>query len=298
MTYKEFIQNILDTRGRFACGDMYYERHHIVPKCMGGGDKKENLIDLYAKEHYEAHRLLALENPDNDKLIYAWWMMSTVKSENTNERYEVSAEEYEEARKYLSSMMSKKMSGENNNFYGKHHSDEVKEQMKQSQKNRFENPENHPNYGKTTPEVTRIKISEANSNPSKETRKKMSDSAKMRCTDEWRKSHSERLKGRFTGENNPNYGKHNYDGENNPNYGNGKCVVQLSKNGDYIDEYISSWDAHKKTGIDNSQILNCCHHKPRYKTAGGFTWIFKDEYEELIKDRKVKKENNINELCI
>lgn len=36
MTYDEFIDNILKTRGRFACGDKYYERHHIVPKCCGG----------------------------------------------------------------------------------------------------------------------------------------------------------------------------------------------------------------------------------------------------------------------
>ena len=71
-TYEQFIQNILNTRGRFACGDEYHERHHIVPKCMDGGDEEENLIDLFAREHFEAHRLLALENPDNDKLVYAW----------------------------------------------------------------------------------------------------------------------------------------------------------------------------------------------------------------------------------
>ena len=31
ITYKEFIQNILDTRGRFGCGDEYHEKHHIIP---------------------------------------------------------------------------------------------------------------------------------------------------------------------------------------------------------------------------------------------------------------------------
>ena len=71
-TYEEFIQNILKTRGRFECGDEYHERHHIVPKCMGGTDEEDNLIDLFAREHFMAHKLLALENRDNDKLVYAW----------------------------------------------------------------------------------------------------------------------------------------------------------------------------------------------------------------------------------
>ena len=46
MSYAEFIQNILDTRGRFACGEEYHERHHIIPKCCGGTDDEYNLIDL------------------------------------------------------------------------------------------------------------------------------------------------------------------------------------------------------------------------------------------------------------
>ena len=62
ITYDEFIQNILDNRGRFNCGDEYCERHHMLPKCMGGTDDKNNLIDLFAKEHFEVHRLLAMDN--------------------------------------------------------------------------------------------------------------------------------------------------------------------------------------------------------------------------------------------
>lgn len=49
MTYIEFINDILKTRGRFNCGDEYCERHHILPKCMGGGNERDNLIDLYAR---------------------------------------------------------------------------------------------------------------------------------------------------------------------------------------------------------------------------------------------------------
>lgn len=70
-TYNEFIQEILDTRGRFGITEGYKERHHIIPRCIGGSNNKDNLIDLYAKEHFIAHMLLAKENPTNEHLVYA-----------------------------------------------------------------------------------------------------------------------------------------------------------------------------------------------------------------------------------
>lgn len=36
----------------------YSERHHIIPKCMGGGNNKENLVYLSAREHFICHLLL------------------------------------------------------------------------------------------------------------------------------------------------------------------------------------------------------------------------------------------------
>ena len=115
MTYIEFINSILDTRGRFSCGDEYCERHHIVPKCMNGTDDKDNLIDLFAREHFEAHRLLALENPDNNKLQLAYVCMSFVKNDREH-RYQLDEYEYEQAR----IACSRACSGENNPFYNNH----------------------------------------------------------------------------------------------------------------------------------------------------------------------------------
>lgn len=140
MTYEEFIGDILSTRGRFNCEDKYHEKHHIQPTCCGGGNNEENLIDLFAEEHYMAHKLLALENPDNDKLQFAWWQMSHCKK--SDREYEVSAEDYAMAKKAHSSAM-----------------------RKQSIK-LWSNPE------------TRAKIQSSLS--SLETRKKMSESAKRR----------------------------------------------------------------------------------------------------------------------
>ena len=109
-TYAEFIQNILNTRGRSGIpSDEYKERHHIVPKCMGGSNDMDNLIDLYAYEHYEAHKFLAKENPDNDKLQFAWWQMCMCVVNGRD--YQVSAEEYNEAKILHSQLMSELMRG-------------------------------------------------------------------------------------------------------------------------------------------------------------------------------------------
>lgn len=108
MTYSEFIQQILDTRGRFGIPEgEYKERHHIIPKCIGGTDDKDNLIDLYAQEHYEAHQLLFIENPKNYGIVTSFWQMCNCTSAALNKRnYEITAFDYEQARIKFSQMHS------------------------------------------------------------------------------------------------------------------------------------------------------------------------------------------------
>lgn len=38
--------------------DGYSEKHHIIPKSMGGTDAKDNLISLTGRQHYIAHWML------------------------------------------------------------------------------------------------------------------------------------------------------------------------------------------------------------------------------------------------
>lgn len=171
--YEEFINNIIKTRGRFACGNEYHERHHIKPKCMGGTNDEDNLVDLFAREHFIAHKLLAQENPKNDSLIYAWSCMAFVKSSN-QERYELSAEEYEEARKAISVVMHNRII-----------TDETRENMKKASQAKVQNPEyiqkqkdshkglqageKNPMFGKKHTEETRIKIGLATTERAKNT---------------------------------------------------------------------------------------------------------------------------------
>lgn len=109
MTYQDFINNILQTRGRFINSDEYHEQHHIIPRCKNGSNNKDNLIDLYAREHFIAHKLLAEENMDDDQLVHAYTLMAFVKDEN-QKRYELTSEEYEAVRK----VYADRFSGSNN----------------------------------------------------------------------------------------------------------------------------------------------------------------------------------------
>lgn len=55
----------------------YYEKHRILPGCIGGKYTKDNIVWLTPEEHYIAHQLLIKINPNNGKLLYAAKMMTT-----------------------------------------------------------------------------------------------------------------------------------------------------------------------------------------------------------------------------
>ena len=59
----------------------YTEKHHIIPKSLGGNDVKSNIVTLTAKEHYIAHLLLTkiTSGINRHKMIHAFIMMSQCK---------------------------------------------------------------------------------------------------------------------------------------------------------------------------------------------------------------------------
>ncbi len=63
MDYPKIYHNFINSR-RVLEADLiksgaYYERHHILPRSLGGDDLPNNLIALNADEHLFAHLLLA-----------------------------------------------------------------------------------------------------------------------------------------------------------------------------------------------------------------------------------------------
>jgi hypothetical protein len=113
---------------RFKGDGNYYERHHIIPKWMGGNDDDSNLVLLTAREHYIAHYLLFLHYRDK-KSAAAFMIMN--KSCNMNYR---DSKKYSEVREFQSKIISgdlnpskrldvrkkisQKVSGKNNGMYG------------------------------------------------------------------------------------------------------------------------------------------------------------------------------------
>lgn len=112
MDYKRHYDLLIErARTRQLTG--YVERHHIIPRCMGGDNNKKNLVELTPEEHYVAHQLLVKIYPDNDKLVYAAHKM-TVSSKNqqrNNKRYGWLKRKY--------SNICKKRVGKKNPSYGK-----------------------------------------------------------------------------------------------------------------------------------------------------------------------------------
>jgi len=56
----------------------YFEKHHVIPKSLGGSNKKDNLVKLTAREHYVCHLLLTKMTSGDAyyKMVNAAWLMS------------------------------------------------------------------------------------------------------------------------------------------------------------------------------------------------------------------------------
>lgn len=57
----------------------------------------------------------------------------------------------------------------------------------------------------------------------------------------------------------------------------GKRVLQLDKNHKVIDEFDSTREAGRKTGLNQRHISECCNGKA--KTTGGYYWAYVDGFE-------------------
>jgi len=57
-----------------------------------------------------------------------------------------------------------------------------------------------------------------------------------------------------------------------------KSVVQLDLNDNFIKEFESGTEAGRQTGIKQATISLCCRKAPHAKTAGGYKWMFKNDY--------------------
>lgn len=76
MNYEKHYALLIAKAKSRILDNVYYELHHIIPRCMNGTNDVENLVKLLPEEHYLAHLLLVKIHPNNNKLIYAANMMA------------------------------------------------------------------------------------------------------------------------------------------------------------------------------------------------------------------------------
>lgn len=217
----------------------YYERHHIIPKCFGGRNTKDNLVLLTAKEHYIAHRLLVEVQVPGTKKYYQMlnaFSFFAAKSKK-HKRVKISSRYYQNVKHLLA---DKKR--------GVPRSEKTKSKIRETKK---KNPrvfseedklaasermkgKNNPMYGKThTKEVKKLlrKIKLGKKNPT------VSESNKKR-------------KGLETK--------------------NTRAIKQIDKQGVLIKTYVSIAEAKRDTGIKS--IIGAL--KGRWKYAGGYRWEY------------------------
>lgn len=108
MDYQKIYNQLID-RAKNRLLEGYRECHHIIPRCIGGMNTAENLVDLTPEEHYVAHQLLVKIYPDNDKLIYAAIMMCANRPGN---------KPYAWIKRRLSHAVKKRLAGDKHPAFG------------------------------------------------------------------------------------------------------------------------------------------------------------------------------------
>lgn len=163
--YIEYINRILKSRPNKKI-EKGQHRHHIIPKSLGGDNSSDNLIWLFASEHAKVHYLYSIEHPDCCGMIYAARTLCSKNGELLTD------DEINWLSKHNAELQSKRVMGENNPMYGKHHSEESRRKNAEKQKGRAagkNNPmygvhlrgEKHPRFGKIVSQEQREKQSKA-----------------------------------------------------------------------------------------------------------------------------------------
>lgn len=145
MNYLKIYNQIIEKRkNNVPVG--YSEKHHIIPRCLGGSNNKYNLIYLTAREHFICHHLLTKiyhTGKEYSKVCLAFYWMHNIRKAKINSKlyeklklnHSLNAKNIglknkgikrtEEFRKRISFLTR----GINNPMYGKKHTQEVKNKI-------------------------------------------------------------------------------------------------------------------------------------------------------------------------
>jgi hypothetical protein len=107
MNYSQIYDNLIlkaKQESRIRHKGIYYEKHHIIPRCLGGSDNDDNLVLLTAREHFIAHKLLTYIYPHNRgiALAFRYMIYGSNKNQNKFRKLKISSRDY----KYVKELIS------------------------------------------------------------------------------------------------------------------------------------------------------------------------------------------------
>ncbi len=187
--YEKWYKNITDS-AKHRITKNYTEKHHILPKSLGGSDSVTNLVYLTAREHFICHWLLTkiyTEGEEHWKMINAFRMMRAENPKQKRYTTKITARVYSNLKEEYSVLQSERYKGTGNGFYGKKHSEEVKNRISEANKG------------------------DKNASKRPETKKKIAESKIGKKRDSFGNTWRLNLSKASSGENNGMYGKSHSD---------------------------------------------------------------------------------------
>ncbi|OQA30285.1 MAG: NUMOD3 motif (2 copies) [archaeon ADurb.Bin336] len=262
MNYEQVYKNLITSRqklNRVKTKEIYYESHHIIPKCFGGDNSATNLVLLTPKEHFFAHLLLAHFHIDEQKkkMVFALWMLCNKNSAKCSSRqYQQAKESFIKANKNkivsieTKEKISKALTGIKRPFKKKKpHSSETKKKISEA------------NLGRIVSEEGRKNISEAHKGQVAWNRgMTLSDEKKTKLNSD--EAVEKRNKTRIENLKNKNY----------KNLKLAKPIIQLSLEGEFIQEFESIAQA-KLILVKSRGLIDCL--KGRKDSYNGYKFYYK-----------------------
>jgi hypothetical protein len=114
--YRKWYNNLMEKAQNREPLTGYTEKHHILPKCMGGSNHSSNIVILTAREHFLAHIMLAkmdLSKKDHIKMLHAAYAMANKYTQIPHKR-EYNSKIYETLKKERQELMRGEWLGDKN----------------------------------------------------------------------------------------------------------------------------------------------------------------------------------------
>lgn len=242
MDYLKIYNQIIE-RAKIRILTEYKEKHHVIPRCVGGSNEKENIVELTAREHFLCHMLLCEIYPNERKIKQALFLMARTKKYKNIKNSKL----YEIAKLNHSLLTSK------------------------------------THKGKTVSEKTKLKISQSNSKPRPEYFRALASLSRKgkHITEEHKNKIRNSVLGKKYSKEVIEKMKESYRKRSKEVLEKTKISVSLAKSspilqydldGNFIKEWPSIKEAKK---IYKGDIGPCCRGKQ--KTSAGYSWKYKNK---------------------